>query len=299
MRSLAAALFLLLAWALLLPSVFAQKRQKQKKEPPAFPAQILTAKTVYLDCDCRHEMVSSVPTALPEVLDWGRFEIATNRNDADLILLFTMNPYLGDYFTRDGPDKRQPGVDFTILTVIDGHTGRGLWTDNRRWGYGFVGPASRDLIRDLRVAVAAQIKRWTFEQVLQCSVTPVYADFAHLTAEQALAKAGGGEFEVSQIPDAPDRLALSSRSAPEFCKTAQLLIDADHGIFGFDVLPAAADTLDVDDILQHSAEFDFTGGQEVGSDRTYFAAERRDKKLLIKYYMENRRPVLTEVRFLY
>ena len=86
--------------------------------------------------------------ALPEVLDWGRYQLVRDRNHADLIFLFSMNPYLGDYFTRDGPDRRPAIVDYTILTVIDGYTGEALWSSWKRWGYMLVSRASRALVRN-------------------------------------------------------------------------------------------------------------------------------------------------------
>ena len=68
-RVLAQWVFVLLASAACLSSAFAKK----KVVPQAFPIKILEAKSVYLDCDCRKEMVVSVPSALPELLDWGRY----------------------------------------------------------------------------------------------------------------------------------------------------------------------------------------------------------------------------------
>src|SRR4029077_21108590 len=85
---------------------------KKKSVPPPLSIKILQAKTVYLDCDCRTAMGGSVPSALPELLDWGRDELSPDRHNADLILLYSMNPYLGDYLTRDGPDKRPALVDY-------------------------------------------------------------------------------------------------------------------------------------------------------------------------------------------
>lgn len=142
-------------FAFLFASALCQPSSAKKQNAPISPL-ILKAKTVYLDCDCRREMRASVPHALPELLDWGRYQLAPDRNHADLILLFTMNPYLGDYFTRDGPDRRPAIVDYTILTVIDGRTGEALWTEWKRWGYMLVSRASRDLIRDFRKAVEGQ-----------------------------------------------------------------------------------------------------------------------------------------------
>ena len=105
-------------------AIFCQPGYTKKRERVPISPKILQAKSVFLDCDCRKEMAGSVRSALPEVLDWGRYQLARDRNHADLIFLFSMNPYLGDYFTRDGPDRRPAIVDYTILTVIDGHTAK-------------------------------------------------------------------------------------------------------------------------------------------------------------------------------
>jgi len=101
-------------------------------------------------------MAVSVRAALPELLDWGRYQVSQDRHEADLILLYSMNPYLGDYLTRDGPDKRPALVDYTILTVIDARTGALLWTDFRRSGYALVARASKNLMHELRLAVEEQ-----------------------------------------------------------------------------------------------------------------------------------------------
>ena len=150
-RLLESVFFLLLASAMLCQASFA------KKQPPPLSPKILKAQTVYLDCDCRREMKASVPNALPEFFEWGRYQLAPDRDHADLIFLFSMHPYLGDYFTRDGPDKRPAIVDFTILTVIDGRTGEALWSESKRWGYMLVSKASRALLRDFRKAVEGQV----------------------------------------------------------------------------------------------------------------------------------------------
>lgn len=150
-RLIESPLFLLLAGIVFCQPSFA------KKQPLPISPKILKAQTVYLDCDCRREMKASVPSAITQFFEWGRYQLAPDRNHADLIFLFSMNPYLGDYFTRDGPDKRPGIVDFTILTVIDGRTGEALWSESKRWGYMLVSKASRALIRDLQKAVEAQV----------------------------------------------------------------------------------------------------------------------------------------------
>ena len=144
--------------SLLALAFFCQPGYAKKGDRVPLSPKILQAKSVFLDCDCRKEMAGSVRSALPEVLDWGRYQLARDRNHADLIFLFSMNPYLGDYFTRDGPDRRPAIVDYTILTVIDGHTGEALWSSWKRWGYMLVSRASRALVRDLRVAVEGKLR---------------------------------------------------------------------------------------------------------------------------------------------
>jgi hypothetical protein len=133
----------------------------KKREPPPLPAKLMEARSAYVDCDCRKEMAASLRSAVPELLAWGRFQLVEDRHAADVIFLFSANPYLGDYLTRDGPDKRPADVDFTILTVIDAHTGAALWVDSKRWGYMMVSRATRDLIRDLRTAMAEQPRKIT------------------------------------------------------------------------------------------------------------------------------------------
>ena len=49
-------------------------------------------------------------------------------------------------------------MDFTILTVIDAHTGEALWSDWKRWGYMLVSYASRALVRDFRLTVSQEVK---------------------------------------------------------------------------------------------------------------------------------------------
>jgi len=284
-------LFLLIASSALCQ---ANSGKTKKKETPPLSVKILEAKSVYLDCDCRKEMAVSVPSALPELLDWGRYQLVPDRHNADLILLYSMNPYLGDYLTRDGPDKRPALVDYTILTVIDGHTGQYLWTDYKRWGYMLVSRASRDLMHEFRLAVAGEVKSWTLDDILRCTSSPAYTAYANLTAQEALAKP---EFAVAREADASNQLTFDPPDAPDFCKRAQLVVSQDNKIIGFEVLPAA-DTLDVGELIQQADQFDFAGGKDA-TNKPYFTAERKDKKLLIEYNMQGRMPILTRVRYLY
>jgi hypothetical protein len=235
-------------------------------------------------------------TALRQLREWGRFQIAENHREADLILLFSGNPYLGDYTTRDGPDNRLVRIESTIMTVIDPNTGQSLWTDSRQSGSLRVSGATKELIAELRDQMEDQTKKWSLNDVLMCGVTPVYAGFAHLTPDEALARTESG---TGKAYGAHDRLMLTSPDAPDFCKRAEFVFSADHRIVGFAVNASRADDLDVSEVLQHADRFDFTGGKYAGGDHVYFIAQSKDKKIVIQFDIEGLRTVLTRVSYSY
>jgi len=115
------------------------------------PAKVREAKSVAIVCDaCLRGMAKARKAALEQMLDWNRFTLASDPQKADLVLLFSANPYLGDYVTRDGPDKRPVAVDTTYMNVIDPRSGANLWGDYRQAGAWFVASATRDLILGFR-----------------------------------------------------------------------------------------------------------------------------------------------------
>ena len=83
-------------------------------------------------------MAAAWLAAFRALADWGRFDILPDPKKADLIFLFSANPYLGDYGTRDGPDARPVSVDITYMDVVDPHTGESFWDGSRRLGSWFV-----------------------------------------------------------------------------------------------------------------------------------------------------------------
>jgi hypothetical protein len=113
----------------------------------ALPPKVARAKSVYIGCDgCVRGMAAAWLAAFQQLTQWGRFDIVPDPRKADLIFLLSANPYLGDYVTRDGPDKRPVRVDITYMDVVDPRTGESLWGDSRRWGSLFVAKATKDLI---------------------------------------------------------------------------------------------------------------------------------------------------------
>ena len=284
---------LMLTTALLCPPIFGKTKAKQ---PPPLNPKILAAKSIYLDCDCRKEMAVSLASALPELLDWGRYQLVPDRKHADLVLFFSMNPYMGDYLTRDGPDKRPAIVDYTILTVIDAHTGEALWTDWKRWGYMLVSYASRSLVHDLRLTVAQEVKSWTLDDVLRCSNSTAYTAFANLTPEEALTKSGS---DAVHEKDGAHPFTIGAPGAPDFCKRAELMVSPENKILGFEVLPAGAETLDLGELMQQADQFDFSGGKDANTGEPFFTAEAKSKKIVIQYTLQGRMPRLVNVKYLY
>jgi hypothetical protein len=284
------AIFLSLA-ACVVPSALAKKTER-----PALPAKIMQATSVYVDCVCPRGLAVAQDTAVLQLQSWGRFQISQQRWESDLVFLFSGNPYLGDYITRDGPDPRPVVVDFTIMTVIDPKTGQSLWTDSRRWGSLRVRSATKDLIGELRQQMEEQTKRWSLNDLLMCGLTPVYAGFAHLSPDEALAKSDGGPAKVSGTTD---RLILSSPDAPPFCQRAQFIFSSQRRIIGFEVFASQADDLDVGEVLQQGDRFDFSGGKYAGGNQVFFSAQSKDKKVLIQFRVDGGRSILSLVSYFY
>jgi hypothetical protein len=117
----------------------------------SLPQKIVQATSVYIDCDaCPRGMSAAWQAAFDELEDWKRYDITPDPKKADIVFLFAANPYLGDYVTRDGPDKRPVYIRITYMNVVDPKTGENLWGDSRDWGSLFVARATRDLIKELK-----------------------------------------------------------------------------------------------------------------------------------------------------
>lgn len=125
---------------------------------PDVPPQIRRAKTVSIVCDaCPRAMGKTRAAAFQRLSSWGRFTILPQPKNADLVLLISANPYLGDYVTRDGPDQRPVHIDIVYMNMIDARTGQSLWGDHQRVGSWFVISATKDLLDELREIVEADV----------------------------------------------------------------------------------------------------------------------------------------------
>jgi hypothetical protein len=286
-----AQLLILFSAVTFVPVAFAKNNER-----PPLPAKIMQADSVYIDCVCPRVLAAAQETALHELQSWGRFKMSADRRHTDLVFLFSGNPYLGDYLTRDGPDKRPVAIQSTIMTVIDPNTGNTLWTDSRRWGSWRVRGAAKDLVEEFRQQMEGQTKRWGLDDILLCGVTPAYAGFAHLAPEEALAKSTSGTATVSGTPDS---LTLASPDAPAFCKRVQFVFNAGRRIVGFEVIASRSDDLDIGEVLQRADRFDFSGGKYANGDQVFFSAQSKDKKVLIQFDAEGHRSVLSRVTYFY
>jgi hypothetical protein len=117
----------------------------------ALPPAVTRGKSAYIDCDaCERGMAAAWLAAFEQLTAWGRFDIVPDPRKADLIFLLSANPYLGDFLTRDGPDKRPVRVDITYLDVVDPRTGASWWDDSKQWGSLLVARATKDLIDEFK-----------------------------------------------------------------------------------------------------------------------------------------------------
>jgi len=130
--------------ALVLPT--ASRDSKHTKVAP----KLLAAKSVYFED--RTGAVHVAEKALAQLNKWGRFQIVTDRKQADLIVLLSAQPYKGGQIVISGGqtgtidpngnldmdpapnfNKLAP-VRYAFLTVIDSETGENLWSDSHQWG---------------------------------------------------------------------------------------------------------------------------------------------------------------------
>jgi hypothetical protein len=127
---------------------------KEKSHVP-LPAQVITAKTVYIDNQSEEAGVGE--TARDELRKWGRFKLVSDRAEADLIFVFSTSAYTS-YATSSPPYSTEVEANYTYLTIIDGKSGQHLWNASQKGGnvYGGYQSATRGLINDLKKRVEEQ-----------------------------------------------------------------------------------------------------------------------------------------------
>jgi len=117
----------------------------------ALSPKVMNAKSMYIDCDaCPRAMAEAWRAAFDALSEWGRFDIIPDPMKADLILIVSANPYLGDYTTRDGPDKRPVYIMTTYMNVVDPHTGESYWGDEKELGSWLIPRSTKDLVEEFR-----------------------------------------------------------------------------------------------------------------------------------------------------
>jgi hypothetical protein len=119
--------------------------QKQMTQSP----RILSAKTAFFDNQTGSDAVGK--NALAQLRKWGKFQLVTDRKQADLIFLLSADPYKGGnvtfasgqtgsvengHVTEDAAPNynKQSPTRYAYLTVIDPKTGDNLWSDKHLWG---------------------------------------------------------------------------------------------------------------------------------------------------------------------
>jgi hypothetical protein len=119
--------------------------QKQLAQSP----RILSAKSVYFQNQTGSDAVGK--NALAQLKKWGKFQLVSDRKQADLIFLLSADPYKGGnivfasgqtgstengHVTEDPVPNynKQSPTRYAYLTVIDPKTGDNLWSDKHLWG---------------------------------------------------------------------------------------------------------------------------------------------------------------------
>jgi hypothetical protein len=291
-------------WAIIIVAVIcfcsaapaARASQDNSASSPTL-GKIRRASTVFIDCSaCPRALSHAAPAAKRALLSWDRFRIVEDPKQADMVFLFSANPYLGDYLTRKGPDTRPVRIESTIMTVVDPHTGAELWSDSRRWGSLRVAGATTDLIEELRNQLDAESRRWTVADILACRGNSAYEAFAFLTPSALLSKP---EFRVSRTDNAPNELSVFAPNASDFCKRARLLVAPNDEVQAFEVAASPSDVLDIADVLELADQFDFSSGKDSQTQNTYFAAQTKDRKVVIRFNLVGRQMVLSRVTYFY
>src|ERR1700752_955251 len=126
---------------------------KEKNHVP-LPAQVITAKTVYIDNQSEEADVGE--KARDELRKWGRFQIVSDRAEANLILVFSTSAYTS-YDTSSPPYSTEVEANYTYLTIIDGKSGQHLWNAAQKWGTGYGGSsrANRGRTKSLKEQAGA------------------------------------------------------------------------------------------------------------------------------------------------
>jgi hypothetical protein len=134
-------MFILTSFLALAPT----RGQKQMAQSP----RILSAKTACFDNQTGSDAVGK--NALAQLRKWGKFQLVTDRKQADLIFLLSADPYKGGnvnfasgqtgsvedgHVTEDAVPNynKQSPTRYAYLTVIDPKTGDNLWSDKHLWG---------------------------------------------------------------------------------------------------------------------------------------------------------------------
>jgi hypothetical protein len=120
------------------------------------PPSVKRAKSVAIVCDACPRGMSKAPRyAAEELAQWNRFVIVADPAKANLVILISANPYLGDYLSREGPDKRPVVIDATFMNVIDPRTGENLWGDSAQAGSWFISSAIKTLVDEFKEQLEA------------------------------------------------------------------------------------------------------------------------------------------------
>jgi len=132
------------------------------------PPEITSAKTIYIDNQSGVAKLGD--RAYEQLTKWGRWQVVTGRQKADLVLLLSAHQYNGGYVTsttgriddngniNTTSDATSVTVGYTYITVVDPKTGDNLWSDSKRWGNLYTGfhSATKGLVDELMKRISEE-----------------------------------------------------------------------------------------------------------------------------------------------
>jgi hypothetical protein len=143
---------------------------KPKNHLP-LPPEITSAKSIYIDN--QSGLAKLGDRAYEQLTKWGRWQVVSSRQNADLILLLSAHQYNGGYVTSTSgriddngninatSDVSSVTVGYTYITVVDPRSGDNLWSDSKRWGNMYTGfhSATKGLVDELMKRIAEEAKK--------------------------------------------------------------------------------------------------------------------------------------------
>jgi hypothetical protein len=122
------------------------------------PPELMQAQTVYIENNSGRSDLDD--KCYDELVKWGRFQVVTDPQKADVVFVIGMHEettgYSGRVFSNGNMSMHQTGARWTTISII-GKQGNVLWSESRHWKA--FGSATREVVKELRKRMDEQGKQ--------------------------------------------------------------------------------------------------------------------------------------------